>query len=119
MCALGEEGLIKKMAELLKDGSTMMDKVCPVCGTPLFKLKTGEIICPKCNKRVFIVSSEAEEARVFSEVAVSNLERTIAAKLHELDNRLRLADDLEELRLITAILIGLLDALEKIRKLSR
>jgi len=116
---LGEEKLIKKMAELLKDGSTMLDKSCPVCNTPLFQLKTGEIICPKCNKRVFIVSSEAEEARVFSELAVSGLERTIAAKLNELDSRLRYVDDLEELRLITAILIGLLDALEKIRKLSR
>ncbi len=114
-----DEDVVKYMASLLKSGATMLDKSCPVCKTPLFKLKTGEVMCPKCKRRVFIVSSEEEEAKVYSSVAVSSLERTIAEKLSELDLKLRSAEDLEELRLATMILIGLLDALEKIRKLSR
>ncbi|MCD6459008.1 MAG: hypothetical protein B6U95_00740 [Thermofilum sp. ex4484_82] len=114
-----DETLVKKMAELLKSGATMLDKTCPVCNTPLFRLKNDDVVCPKCNSRVYIVSSEEEESRVFSSLAISNLEKTIATKINDLDNRLQRTSDLDELKLLTMILLGLLDALDKIRKLTK
>jgi UPF0148 protein len=42
---------VKKMAELLRGGSTMLSHSCPDCKTPLFKLTDGEIICPAAAGR--------------------------------------------------------------------
>lgn len=40
----------------------MLDKTCPSCGNPIFRLKDGELYCPSCEKRVVVVKSEAERA---------------------------------------------------------
>jgi UPF0148 protein len=39
---------IKKMAELLKSGATMLPDACPVCNSPLFKVE-NRILCAKCG----------------------------------------------------------------------
>lgn len=43
---------IKKMAQLLRQGATMLDLTCPKCENLLFKLKDGKIFCPSCNQQV-------------------------------------------------------------------
>ncbi|MEN3059018.1 MAG: Sjogren's syndrome/scleroderma autoantigen 1 family protein, partial [Candidatus Methanosuratincola petrocarbonis] len=43
---------VKRMADLLREGATMLSQACPECKTPLFRLSSGEVICPGCNKRV-------------------------------------------------------------------
>lgn len=48
-----EEQNIKKMAQLLREGATMLDLTCPQCDNIIFKLKTGNKYCPTCNKEVF------------------------------------------------------------------
>jgi UPF0148 protein len=45
---------VKEMAELLKEGATMLSYICPECKVPLFKLKNGTIICPSCKRRVLL-----------------------------------------------------------------
>jgi uncharacterized Zn finger protein (UPF0148 family) len=53
-----DDELVKKMADLLvREKATMLDKVCPECGTLLYKLPTGKIICPSCNREVKIVKN--------------------------------------------------------------
>ena len=56
-----EDTAVKRMAQLLKSGATMLERVCPQCNVPLFRLKSGEIICPSCGQRFVIVQSEEEE----------------------------------------------------------
>ncbi|MGD2142812.1 MAG: Sjogren's syndrome/scleroderma autoantigen 1 family protein, partial [Candidatus Bathyarchaeota archaeon] len=43
---------MKSMAELLRSGATMLSRSCPECDSPLFKLKSGDIVCAKCQRRV-------------------------------------------------------------------
>ncbi|ABU82382.1 Sjogren's syndrome/scleroderma autoantigen 1 family protein [Ignicoccus hospitalis] len=37
---------VKRAAQLLKEGATMLPETCPICGSPLYKLKDGTIVCP-------------------------------------------------------------------------
>ncbi len=56
----GEDERSKKMAEALLKGWKMLSETCPVCGTPLFKKPSGEVVCPVCGTRVILVSSDEE-----------------------------------------------------------
>ncbi|MEM2024810.1 MAG: Sjogren's syndrome/scleroderma autoantigen 1 family protein [Desulfurococcaceae archaeon] len=58
---------VKIMAELLKSGATMLAETCPVerCNLPLFKLKSGEVVCPVHGK-VHVVKTEEEVREVYS-----------------------------------------------------
>ncbi|MBD3352816.1 MAG: hypothetical protein GF364_15115 [Candidatus Lokiarchaeota archaeon] len=46
--------VIKKMAQLLRNGATMLDLTCPKCDNILYRLKSSKIICPACNREVII-----------------------------------------------------------------
>ena len=48
---------VKKAAELLRQGATMLEEPCPICKMPLFKLKNGDIVCPVHGK-VYIAKNE-------------------------------------------------------------
>lgn len=61
---------IKEMAELLKEGATMLSYICPECKVPLFKLKNGTIICPSCKRRVLL----SNEIDIKSEIMRKNIE---------------------------------------------
>lgn len=54
-----DPGVVKKMAALLMQGATMLQETCPLDGLPLFRLRTGEVVCP-VHGRVVIVASERE-----------------------------------------------------------
>jgi len=114
-----EKDYIKKMADLLKAGATMLSISCPVDKVPLFKLKTGEVICPICGTRFYIVKDEAEHAAATVSIALESLERTVISKITQLDGTLRALnadtvskDMLESLKLW-------LEILEKIRGLRK
>ncbi|GBF09758.1 UPF0148 protein [Aeropyrum pernix] len=53
------DDIVKKMAQLMMQGAVMLDKTCPADGLPLFRLKTGDVVCPVHGK-VVIVASDAE-----------------------------------------------------------
>lgn len=67
---------IKEMAELLKEGATMLSYICPECKVPLFKLKNGTIICPSCKRRVLLQN----ETDIKIESAKKNIENKFEAK---------------------------------------
>jgi UPF0148 protein len=52
---------VKKMAELLRSGNTMLNRSCPVCNTPIFRNKEGDLFCPSCNREVKIVDDDTKE----------------------------------------------------------
>ena len=57
---------IKKMAELLRSGNTMLNVACPVCNNPVFKNKKGKLFCPRCNREVVIVEENSPQSELIN-----------------------------------------------------
>lgn len=101
--------VMKKMADLLRAGATMLAETCPICGLPLFRLKSGEVVCP-IHGRVYIVRDESEAARVEVEGVLEQLERLVARRISEHIARGGIEGSAEELR-------SLLDVLERVERI--
>jgi len=93
----------------------MLAESCPLCGSPLFKLTSGEVVCP-VHGRVMLVKSEEElsEANVAS--VLIELEKSIASKLGDYISKIRSGKEVEfeDLRDI----ISWLDALERVERIK-
>jgi len=74
------QDVIKKMADLLRAGATMLSERCPICGLPLFRLRSGEVICP-VHGRVYIVKTESEVTRITVQGVLERLERLAAEEI--------------------------------------
>ncbi len=112
-----EQAMLRRMADMLRTGATMLTETCPECKVPLFRLKTGEVICPSCNRRVYIVK-EGEEVKVMGSFVMAELERTLYSKLRDLDMALRGEKDPDKMYELSRAIIACLEALERIRKLQ-
>jgi UPF0148 protein len=112
-----QEKNIKKMADLLRRGETLTDLACPVCASPLFKLKSGDLWCVQCEKKVIVVK-EGEEPKITSSIAIETLEATLMTKIQEIQNKIQHTESIEELQKLGATLSELLGNLEKIRKIK-
>jgi UPF0148 protein len=108
---------VKRMADLLKSGATMLSDVCPECGSPLFKVK-GDIFCAKCNKPVVYARATGPEATVSSNMLLDNVEQTITVKITEANELLKLEKDPERLSVYSNLVFGWLSMLEKIHNLK-
>ena len=75
--------VLKRMSDLLRSGATMLDQSCPLCGSPLFKLKTGEIVCP-VHGPVRIVKSEAEAVEATTDAVIGELEKIVTYRIHQI-----------------------------------
>jgi UPF0148 protein len=113
-----EEQHIKRMADLLRQGAVLTDLACPACSSPLFKLKSGDLWCAKCEKKV-IVMKEGEEPRITSHLVMDAMEATLLVKVQEIQNRMQHEQNVEELQKMGKALAELLEDLEKIRKIKR
>lgn len=107
------------MADLLRQGSTLTELACPVCASPLFRLKSGDLWCGKCEKKVIVVKEGEEETKATSSVALENLEATLMAKVQKIQDRIEREENPEELQKLNTVLSGLLDNLEKIRRAKK
>jgi UPF0148 protein len=108
---------VKRMAEMLKSGATLLSEQCPVCGSPIFDVK-GKLYCIKCNRPVVLVRSAEEEEKVRSEIVLSKLEETVLSRLNETIKVIKSENEIENLDRISNIIILWLDMLDKIRKLK-
>ena len=104
------------MADLLKSGATMLSDICPVCGTPLFKVK-GETFCAKCNKPVVYQKAMAPQATLSPGYLLDSVESTIVGKISEANEILKAEKDPEKLSLYSNLVFGWLSMLEKLRGL--
>jgi len=52
---------IKKMANLLRTGHTMLNQACPVCNNPIFRNSDGLTFCPVCNREVIIYENAIQK----------------------------------------------------------
>ena len=109
---------IKRMADLLRQGATLTDLSCPVCASPLFKLKDGTLWCAKDEKKVIVVK-EGEEPEKASNTAYDKLEATLLAKVEDIQNKIQQTENVEELQKLSTALSELLDNLEKIKKMKK
>lgn len=110
---------IKIMADLLRQGADLTEHACPACSSPIFKLRSGDLWCASCQKRVIIVKEgepepEATEAPVFS-----SLESTILRKIQDIEKQLVEETDAEKLNTLGATLSTLLETLEKIKNMKK
>ncbi|RLE82072.1 MAG: hypothetical protein DRJ51_02360 [Thermoprotei archaeon] len=113
-----EDLLVKYMAQLLKAGATMLSENCPACKTPLLKLKSGEVICPRCKRRVFIVKDEREEAELKRNLLLEYTKDVLYEKIEEYTDFIRKEADTTKLSEYLVVMIRLLECLERIRKVA-
>jgi len=110
------EKKLKRMADLLRSGARMLPQFCPVCGSPLFEMPSGEVWCANCEKKVVIVKEGEAETAAMKALLWPSLEESILGKLKEIDVRIRDEEDPEELFRLGRILNTLLEALERLRR---
>jgi UPF0148 protein len=114
-----EEKHIKRMADLLRQGSTLTDLACPACSSPLFKLKSGDLWCAKCEKKVIVVKEGEEPTKITSSMVLDTLEATLLAKVQEIQSKMQHEKNVEELQKLGTTLSEILENLEKVRKVKR
>lgn len=109
----------KKMAELIRAGASMTSLSCPQCHAPLLKLKTGEIYCAGCERKVVIVKDDREESLLLRNLLLDDLDVTICKKIEDVQRRIQHENDNKKLYEYAKELLLWLEALEKLRKMPR
>jgi len=110
---------IKRMADLLRQGATLTDLACPVCFSPLFRLKDGTLWCGKDEKKVVVVKEGEEPPKPANNPTMDTLEATLMTKVANLQDRIQKTDDVDELGKLTAALSEMLNSLEKIKRMKK
>ncbi len=111
------EKVVQKMANLLRKGATMLQETCPIHNVPLFKLKTGEIVCPACGKRVIILKEGEEHKEVQVRTALG-MEQVLFEKLRYLTYMLSEEKEPEKIREILVAINECLTVLERLKKIG-
>jgi uncharacterized Zn finger protein (UPF0148 family) len=109
---------IKRMADLLRQGTTLTELSCPACASPLFRLKDGTLWCAKCEKKVIIVKEGEEVANAVS-TAMDKLEATLLTKVQDVQVKIQQTDNVDELQKLSITLSELLNNLEKLKKMKQ
>jgi len=110
--------VIQHMANMLKQGATLTEIVCPACASPIFRLKSGDLWCARCKKRV-IMLKESEAGVSRNQTQLMNLENTVLKKIQVIEEKLKSEEDAERLEKLTSALASLLDTLERLRRVRR
>jgi UPF0148 protein len=110
---------IKRMADLLIQGATLTDLSCPVCASPLFRLKDSTLWCANDEKKVVIVKEGKEPTKQSTSTSYDKLEATLLTKIQGLEDKIEKTDDAEELQKLSCSLSQLLSSLEKIQKMKK
>lgn len=110
------EDYVKKAAELLKMGATLLSDTCPVCHVPLFKFR-GDVFCPKCGRKIILVKGEREAVAARTPIALADVEETLIAKILDVNIRLTSMEDLDDIKKAGEVLNILLKTLSLVREL--
>jgi UPF0148 protein len=106
------------MSEVLKQGATLTELACPVCASPLFRFKNGELRCVKCDKRVVVVREGESTEKMEAQAKLSSLENTILEKIRAVEERIQSEEDPEELQKLNMVLASFLENLQKLRRMK-
>ena len=115
-----EDTPIKRMANLLMQGDTLTDLSCPVCASPLFRLKDGTLWCAKDEKKVVIVKEGEEPPKqAAASTAYDKLEAILLTKVEDIQGKIEKTENVDELQKLTCALSELLNSLDKIQKMKK
>lgn len=114
-----KKNAVKKMANLLRQGATLTELACPACASPLFKLKSGDLWCEHCSKKVILLKEGESSHEIVKTELLSTLEATLLTKIQEIERQIREEMDPEKLQKLNNTLEALLSNLEKTRKIKR
>ena len=109
---------IQPMVDLLRQGATLTGLSCPACSSPLFRLKSGDLWCAQCQKRVIVVK-EGEKLTEQVTPLLSTIESTILTKIQEMNNKIKEEKNLEDLQRLSEILFNLIESLERVKKMQK
>jgi len=113
----GEDRVVRKMSELLRAGAVMLDLACPICNAPLFKLRSGEVVCPT-HGPVRVVKTDSEAIEALSQTVLDRLEALVTSRIGSLvDSIYRVPSTDEEGRLLDE-LERWLEVLERVKRLK-
>ena len=112
-----EDEAIKRMAELLRQGTTLTDLACPACASPLFRLKDQTLWCAKDQKKVVVLKKD--EKLNTSNSKYDKIEQTLLTKAENLQVRIEKTENIDELQKLTITLSEVLNTLEKIKKMKK
>lgn len=79
---------MKKIAQLVRAGAALTPYTCPVCGTVLVRLKTGELYCANCEKTVVLVKSDEEAQQALEVIQLREVRKIIFDKILQLGREL-------------------------------
>ena len=103
------------MADLLKQGAALTEHACPACSSPIFKLRTGDLWCANCQKRVIILREGESEPKEQDSQVFSSLETTLMRKIKEIEEQIEKESDITKLKNLGETLSSLLENLKKIK----
>jgi uncharacterized Zn finger protein (UPF0148 family) len=108
---------VKKMADLLRRGATMLADACPQCGSPLFKV--GEdIYCAKCDRRIVYADSDEEVETQAVMTLLPELRETLIGKLKALNELVDSETDIETLTKLANLMVLLLQSLHGLENMK-
>ena len=108
---------VRKMAELLRQGATMLADACPQCGSPLFKVK-DDVYCAKCDRRIVYAQSDEEEESHAVKTLIPELRATLITKLKSLTEVVDAETDTDSLTKLANLMVLLLQALHKLENMG-
>ncbi|MHA1934507.1 MAG: Sjogren's syndrome/scleroderma autoantigen 1 family protein [Candidatus Thorarchaeota archaeon] len=108
-----KDASVKKMAELLRRGATMLAQACPQCGSPLFQVG-DDMYCATCDRRVIVVQSDEEVESHAVKALIPELRETLLKKLRSLNEVLENENDTEALTKLANLMVLLLETLHKL-----
>ena len=107
---------VKKMADLLRRGATMLAGSCPQCGSPLFKVG-DDIYCVRCDRRIVYATSEEEVQAEAVKSLLPELRETLIGKLKALNELVESEKDIEALTRLANLMVLLLQSLHRLEKM--
>lgn len=113
-----EKKKLQRMSEALRTGATMLSDQCPVCGSPLFKVK-DEIWCLNCNRQVVIVKEGEEAPSPVDTTLLGDIEGTALAKLREINQQVKDEKTPEKLQELGSLISTWLEVLERLKRIRK
>lgn len=112
-----DDASVKKMAELLRQGATMLADACPQCGSPLLKVK-DDIYCAKCDRRIVYAKSDEKVQVEAVKTLIPELRETLINKLKALNEIVDNETDTEALTKLANLMVLLLQALQRLESMG-
>lgn len=112
-----DDSVAKKMAQMIRQGAILTQYTCPVCGTPLLRLRSGKYYCAKCDREVVVVKSDEEEKEVTIRYGLITIRDSLFLKVLQVAKEMGNATDVDDINRYAATLTTLLNAMSIVNKL--